>query len=71
MRKNVTEKYPQKVKEMEKIFWAEAKKYQVLPLDSSVATRLVTPRPSITARRNVFMWTVPLAGTPNGDARQY
>jgi arylsulfatase len=65
---NVADKYPQKVKEMEKIFWAEAKKYQVLPLDSSVATRLVTPRPSITAGRNVFTWTLPLAGTPNGDA---
>ena len=65
---DVAAKYPQKVKEMEKIFWAEAKKYQVLPLDSSVATRLVTPRPSITAGRNVFTWTAPLTGTPNGDA---
>jgi arylsulfatase A-like enzyme len=65
---NVADKYPQKVKEMERIFWAEAKKYQVLPLDSSVATRLVTPRPSITAGRKVFTWTLPLSGTPNGDA---
>jgi arylsulfatase A-like enzyme len=65
---DVAAKYPQKVKEMEKIFWAEAKKYQVLPLDSSVATRLVTPRPSISAGRNVFTWTAPLTGTPNGDA---
>ena len=65
---DVAAKYPEKVKEMEKIFWAEANKYQVLPLDSSVATRLVTPRPSITAGRNVFTWTLPLTGTPNGDA---
>jgi arylsulfatase len=65
---NVADKNPHKLKEMEDIFWAEAKKYQVLPLDSSVATRLVTPRPSITAGRNVFTWTGPLAGTPNGDA---
>jgi hypothetical protein len=64
----VADKYPDKVKEMDGIFWAEAKKYQVLPLDSSVATRLVTSRPSITAGRNVFTWTLPLAGTPNGDA---
>ncbi len=27
---------------MEKIFWVEARKYQVLPLDATVATRLVT-----------------------------
>jgi arylsulfatase len=65
---NVADKYPEKVKELEKIFWAEAKKYQVLPLDASVASRLITPRPSITAGRNVFTWTLPLTGTPNGDA---
>jgi arylsulfatase len=65
---DVAARYPEKVKEMEKLFWTEAKKYQVLPLDSSVATRLVTPRPSITAGRNVFTWTQPLTGTPNGDA---
>lgn len=61
-------KHPEKVKELEKIFWEEAKKYQVLPLDASVATRLVVPRPSITAGRNVFTWTSPLTGIPNGDA---
>ena len=41
-----------KLKEMQDLFWQEAKKYQVLPLDATVATRLVTPRPSITAGRN-------------------
>ncbi|MEY2668719.1 MAG: hypothetical protein RJA59_1357, partial [Pseudomonadota bacterium] len=61
-------KHPEKVKELEKIFWREAKKYEALPLDATVATRLVTPRPSITAGRNVFTWTRPLIGTPNGDA---
>ena len=65
---NVAAKYPAKVKEMEKIFWAEAKKYQVLPLDATVATRLIAPRPSITAGRNVFTWSGELTGTPNGDA---
>jgi arylsulfatase len=59
---------PRKLKEMQELFWKEARKYQVLPLDSTVATRLVTPRPSITAGRNVFTWTAPLTGTPNGDA---
>ncbi|GLI91237.1 arylsulfatase [Methylocystis echinoides] len=65
---NVADKHPEKVKELEKIFLQEAKKYQVLPLDASVATRLVTPRPSLTAGRNVFVWTQPLTGTPNGSA---
>jgi arylsulfatase len=61
-------KHPEKVKELERIFWREAKKYNVMPLDATVATRLITPRPSITAGRNVFTWTAPLIGTPNGDA---
>jgi arylsulfatase len=61
-------KYPKKVKEMQDLFWKEAKKYQVLPLDSTVVTRMITPRPSLTAGRNVFTWTRPLTGTPNGDA---
>jgi arylsulfatase A-like enzyme len=65
---DVAAKHPKKVKELEKIFWQEAKKYQVLPLDATVATRLITPRPSITAGRNVFTWTAPLTGTPYGDA---
>jgi arylsulfatase A-like enzyme len=65
---DVAAKNPAKVKEMEKIFWAEAKKYQVLPLDASIAARLATPRPSITAGRNMFTWTRELTGTPNGDA---
>jgi len=65
---NLADKNPEKLKEMQNIFWAEAGKYQVLPLDASVASRMITPRPSITAGRNVFTWTLPLTGTPNGDA---
>jgi arylsulfatase len=65
---NVADKYPAKLKEMENLFWTEAAKYQVLPLDTSVATRLVTPRPSLTAGRNVFTWSGEITGAPNGDA---
>ncbi len=65
---DVAAKYPEKVKELEGLFWQEAEKYQVKPLDATVVTRLITPRPSITAGRNVFTWTAPLTGTPNGDA---
>jgi len=65
---DVAAKNPEKLKEMQDLFWKEAEKYQVLPLDSSMVTRLITPRPSITAGRNVFTWTRPLTGTPNGDA---
>ena len=65
---DVAPRYPAKLKELQNLFWVEAKKYQVEPLDATVVTRLITPKPSITAGRNVFTWTAPLTGTPNGDA---
>jgi arylsulfatase len=49
---NLAAKYPDRVKEMDTLFWAEAAKYQVLPLDASFATRAVAPRPSLAAGRN-------------------
>ena len=61
-------KYPQKVKEMRRKFVAEAKKYQVLPLDASVAARVVAPRPNITAGRTEFVYTRPMVGLPQGDS---
>jgi arylsulfatase len=65
---DVAAKYPQKLKEMQALFMREARKYQVLPLDTTVAARIITPRPSITAGRSQFTWTRPMTGIPNGDA---
>jgi arylsulfatase len=65
---NVAAKYPGKLKELEQLFWVEARKYQVLPLDASLATRAVAPRPSLAAGRTDFSWTGEITGTPNGDA---
>jgi arylsulfatase len=65
---NVAERYPDKVRELDKLFWEEAAKYQVLPLDASVATRIVAPRPSLSAGRTQFTWSGEITGTPNGDA---
>ena len=45
---------PDKVKELEAVWWREAEKYQVLPLDASVVGRLVAPRPSVTAGTDEF-----------------
>jgi arylsulfatase len=59
---------PQKVKEMKEAFIAEAKKYQVFPLDASVAARIVVPRPNITAGRTEFVYTHPMVGLPQGDS---
>jgi arylsulfatase len=65
---DVAAQNPAKVEEMKKIFLEEAKKYEVLPLDASVATRLVMPRPNITAGRNEFVYTHPMTGLPQGDS---
>jgi arylsulfatase len=59
---------PEKVKELEAIWWREAAKYQVLPLDASVATRLVAPRPSVTAGRTEFSFPPAMTGISNGVA---
>ena len=47
-------KMPDKLKELEDVFYAEAKKYDVLPLDNSTLARFLTQRPSTTAGRKVF-----------------
>jgi arylsulfatase A-like enzyme len=65
---DVAAKYPDRLKELKELFWKEAKKYQVLPLDDSYLARAITPRPSLTAGRNEFAWTRPLTGIPMGDA---
>jgi arylsulfatase len=59
---------PEKVAQMRKMFLKEAKKYQVLPLDASVAARIVAPRPNITAGRTEFVYTRPMVGLPQGDS---
>jgi arylsulfatase len=65
---DVAASQPKKLRELQDIFWKEAAKYQVLPLDATVATRLVAPRPNLTAGRTTFNWSGELTGTPNGDA---
>ena len=65
---DIASQFPDKVKAMKEMFVAEAKKYQVLPLDASVAGRIATPRPNITAGRTEFVYTKPMVGLPQGDS---
>jgi hypothetical protein len=65
---DIAAKHPDKVAQMRKMFIEEAKKYQVLPLDASVAARIVAPRPNITAGRSEFVYTRPMTGLPQGDS---
>ncbi len=59
---------PDKLAEMQKIFYDEAGKYDVLPLDNSTLTRFLTPRPSTTAGRKVFTYSGVLTGVPASTA---
>src|SRR6266581_3121946 len=61
-------KNPDKLKELQALFLTEAGKYQVLPLDNSVLTRVVTPRPSAVAGRTEFNYKGPNANIPVGNA---
>jgi arylsulfatase len=58
-----------KVREMTDLMFGEFAKYQVLPLDASVATRLVAPRPNAAAGRRLFTYSgETVTGIPHGDA---
>jgi arylsulfatase len=70
-------KRPQKLKELQAVFDAEAKKYSVYPLDASFAER-VDPaiRPSLTRGRSVFtyypgMVRIPEGSTPDVKNKSY
>ena len=64
---DVAAKYPDKVRQMRELMFGEFAKYNVLPLDASVATRVVAPRPSLAAGRNVYDYSgVPVSGIPFG-----
>ena len=61
-------KMPDKLKEMQELFYSEAKKYNVLPLDNSSLARWNTPRPSLTAGRTNFTYSGDLTGVPASGA---
>jgi arylsulfatase len=65
---DLAKKMPEKLNEMKQLFTVEASRYGVFPLDNSVASRFIAPRPSSTAGRDVFTYTVPLTGIPSGSA---
>ncbi|MGO4839772.1 arylsulfatase, partial [Rhizobiaceae sp. 2RAB30] len=61
-------KMPDKLKELQDLFYSEAAKYNVLPLDNSTLARWNTPRPSLTAGRKEFSYSGELSGVPPGAA---
>jgi len=61
-------KIPDKLREMQELFLVEASKYNVFPLDNSILSRLLAPRPSSTAGRNIFTYSGELAGLDSASA---
>jgi len=65
---DVAAQMPDKLKELQDLFYAEAAKYNVLPLDNSTLARWNSPRPNLTAGRTVFTYSGELTGVPSSAA---
>jgi arylsulfatase A-like enzyme len=59
---------PNKLRDLQQLFWVEAQKYQVLPLDASALQRLMTQRPSAVAGRTEFTYRSAVSGIPTNSA---
>ena len=66
---NLAAKEPAKLKEMQDLFWFEAEKYNVLPVNNSWIDRFdVNLRPSLTRGRDEFTYYPGLVRIPEGAA---
>jgi arylsulfatase A-like enzyme len=69
---NLAEKNPGKLKELQDAFDVEGKKYNVYPLDSSMASRADPAiRPSLTRGRNEFVYFPGMIRIPEGSAPDF
>jgi arylsulfatase A-like enzyme len=66
---NLAAKEPQKLREMQELFWIEAARHNVLPLDNSKLERMnVDNRPSLTRGRALFTYYPGMTRIPEGSA---
>src|SRR5207253_3714837 len=66
---NLAAKEPKKLRELQEMFWIEAAKSNVLPLDNSKVERAdVSNRPSLTRGRSVFTYYPGMTRIPEGTA---
>jgi len=67
--KNLAAENPAKLKELQELFWTEAEKYNVLPVENSRIDRFdVSLRPSLTRGREEFTYYPGLVRIPEGAA---
>lgn len=66
---NLAAENPDKVRKLQELFFSEARKYKVLPLDDRIANRFdVENRPSFTADRTKFTYYPGTVSIPEGSA---
>jgi len=66
---NLADKEPAKLRELQDLFWIEAAKYDVLPIDNSRVERFdVTNRPSLSMGRTQFTFYPGMLRIPEGSA---
>jgi arylsulfatase len=68
---DLSTKYPDKLKGLVDLWWAEAARHDILPLDWRSVERLsdqLTGRPSVAAGRNTFVYNTPLVALPEASA---
>jgi arylsulfatase A-like enzyme len=68
---DVAAQYPEKLQALKDLWWAEAARENILPLDWRAVERLsdqLTGRPSIAAGRNTFVYETPLVALPEASA---
>jgi arylsulfatase len=66
---NLADKEPKKLRELQDLFWIEAAKNNVLPIDNSLVERFdVSIRPSLTRGRSVFTYFDGMTRIPEGTA---
>ena len=65
---NLADKYPEKLQAMIERWWAEAGRYNVLPLDGRGQLRIAEPRPQITEERKHYVYFADMSPIPESVA---
>ena len=69
---NLAEEHPEKLRELQLLFYGEAAKYNVLPIDNAKVPRLdVSLRPSLTLGRDTFTYYDNMKRIPEGTAPDF
>lgn len=69
--RDLSQKYPEKLRELQDLWWVEASKYNVLPLDWRASERMsdeLMGRPSVTRGISKFTYFEGLVGLPDSSA---